>query len=155
MNSGNWADLRSGRRIKLQLQVCGARRWILERPIFNRVVAGDRPFGMQISAGCQRRPNSLILGGGYSVYRLVFGSNPVDLFVCGGKAQDLLFVQDTSLIRGQFANRGRIRRLYIAVRLPTAVRFVFRSGYIAYTSLFVQFAKICFLVSSRNRGNCV
>ena len=97
-----WAHLRPDPRIKLQSQGSGARLWILERPIFNRVVTGHRPSRKQISAGFQWRPNAFVSGGGFSVYRAVFRANPADFFGRGDKAQDLLLAQDSWLIR-QFA----------------------------------------------------
>ena len=80
-------DLRSDRRIKLQVHGAGAHPWILERRsglargVYNRLVADGRVFGGQILAEVQWRLNALMSGGAYSVYQLIFGSNPVDLWV--------------------------------------------------------------------------
>ena len=69
----------------------GARPRILERRnglargICNRLVADDRFSGKQFSAEGQRRLNSLISGGGFSPYQLVFVADPVDLFGWGDK----------------------------------------------------------------------
>ena len=89
MNSGNWADLRSGRRITLRIRGVGARPWIarrrngLARGIYNRLVAEGRFCGKQILAEVQWRPDTLIPGGAYSAFQFVFGSNPADLYVWG------------------------------------------------------------------------
>ena len=47
-------------------------------------------------------------GNGFSAYQMVFGSNPVDLFGWGGKDEDLMFPQDTS-VAGQFAQQRKLR----------------------------------------------
>ena len=51
-----------------------------------------------------------LLGGGYSGFQLVFGSNPVDPFGRGDRVEDLLFAQDTSL-SDQFAQQRKQRMM--------------------------------------------
>ena len=55
------------------------------------MVADERSAGEQISAEVQWRLNTLISSSEYSANRLVFGSNPADLFGRGDKDDDLLF----------------------------------------------------------------
>ena len=45
--------------------------------------------------------------GGFSAYRMVFGSNPVNLFGCEGDNGELLFPKDTFLA-GQIAQHWRL-----------------------------------------------
>ena len=107
-----------------------ARPWILERRnglargIYNRLKEDDRSSGTQTVAEAQWRLDTLISGGGFSAYRMVSGSNPVDLFGWGDRDEDLTFAQDTSL-SGQFAQQWGPRVMaheaalkYVASRRP-------------------------------------
>ena len=64
-----WAELRSGRRIKLLFQGVGAHRWLLERRnglargIYNRLKEDNRFPGKQILAEVQVCLNTFISGG--------------------------------------------------------------------------------------------
>ena len=81
-----WADSCSVRGTRLQSQGVGARPWILERRkglargIYNRLAPNDRFVGKQILAEAQWSWDTLISGGGYSAYQLVFGPNLADLY---------------------------------------------------------------------------
>ena len=89
----------------------GAHPWILERRnghargIPNRKVADA---GKQTLATAKRRLHTLISGGGYSAYQLVFASNSAYLRGWEDKDEDLLFPQDTSLPE-QFAQQWKQR----------------------------------------------
>ena len=54
--------------------------------------------------------DTLISGGAFSVYQMVFGSNPVDLSGWEDKDEDLVFAQDTPL-SGQFAHQWKLRMM--------------------------------------------
>ena len=90
--------------------------WILERRnglaqgIYNRSQKDDRFPGRQILAEVQWCLNTVISGGGFSAYQMVFGSNPADLYGWEDKDEDLMFAQDTSL-SGQFAQQGKLRMM--------------------------------------------
>ena len=118
---GRWqngvsTELRSARRIKLLPQGFGARPWILERRnglargVYNRWVEADRFSGKQIVAEARWCLNTLVYGGGYSAYKLVFGPNPVDLFSWGDTHEDLRFAQGASL-SGQLVQRRKLRMM--------------------------------------------
>ena len=97
----SWAELRSERRIKLLFQGVGAHPWVLERRnglargICTRLKEGDLLSGKQILAVVDWRLNSLVPGGGFSAYQMVFGSNPADRYGWNDKDEDLTFAQDT------------------------------------------------------------
>ena len=104
---GEWnnelrAELRSKQQIKLLSQGAGAHPWILVRHngpgrgICNRLREGDRLSGKQILAEAQWRLNTLISGGGFPGYQMVFGSNPADLHRWEDKDEDSTCAQDTS-----------------------------------------------------------
>ena len=90
-------------RFKLLFQDVGAHAWILERRnglargISNRLREDDRFSGKQILAEALWCLNTLISRSGFSAYRLVFGSNPVDLFGWQDEDEDLALAHDTSL----------------------------------------------------------
>ena len=81
-----WAEFRSERRIKLLFRGAGAHPWILERRnglargVYKRRKADDPCPSKQILADAQWCLRTLISGGAFSAYQMVFGSNPVDLF---------------------------------------------------------------------------
>ena len=60
-------------------------------------MADDRFSGNQIPSEVWWCVNTRIPGRGYSAYRPVFGSDPVDLFGRGDKDEYLLFAPDASL----------------------------------------------------------
>ena len=68
----------------------------------------DRFSGAQILAEVRWCLQTLISSSRFSAYRMVFGSNPVDLFEWEDKGEDLLFAQDTS-VAGQFGQQWRLR----------------------------------------------
>ena len=92
----------------------GARHWHLEEGIvlarrpYNRLVADDRFAIKQILTEAHYCLHSLLSASGYSAYRLIFGSNPADVFGRGGDVGGLLLAQDASR-SGQFARRREFR----------------------------------------------
>ena len=114
---GEWtnekrADLRSGRRMKLQFQGGGAHRWIFERgnglarEIYNRSVAGNRLSGKQISAEAQWLLNAPISGGGYSTNQL-FLDPTRGIFLDGMAGAKIRFSTRTPHFRGSLYNSGK------------------------------------------------
>lgn len=73
-------------------------------------VADDLVSGKQILAGDQWRLNTPISGGGRPAYRLVLGSNPVDLLGRGDAGEDLLSAQDAAP-SCQFAQQWELRMM--------------------------------------------
>ena len=57
----------------------------------------DRFSGNQILGEVQWRLSTLISGGDFSAYQMVFGSNPVDLYGWEEEDEDSTFAQETSL----------------------------------------------------------
>ena len=78
--------------------------WILERRnglargTYNRLAADDRFTGEQLLFEESLCLNTLISGGGNAAHRIVFGSNPVDLFGWDSKDEDSVFAQETSSV---------------------------------------------------------
>ena len=72
------------------------------------LVAGDLLSGKQILAGDLWRLNTPISGGGRPAYRLILGSNPVDLLGRGDAGEDLLSSQGAAL-SCQFAQQWELR----------------------------------------------
>ena len=97
-------------------QEVGARPWILGRRnglacgICSRLKEDDRFSGKQILAEVHWRLNTLISCGGFSAYRVVFGSDPVDLYGREGKNGELTFAQDSS-ISDQCAQHWHLRMM--------------------------------------------
>ena len=73
-------------------------------------MADGRFSGRQVLTEVQWCLNTLISASGYSAFRLVFGSNPVDLYGWGDSEDDLLFAQDTSA-SGQFVQQWKLRMM--------------------------------------------
>ena len=100
--------------LSYNFKVWGSTPWILERRdgvtrgIFYRLVADDRFSGQQILSEVQWCLITLISAVGFSVHRMVFGSEPADLFGWDGREEDLLLTQATSL-SGQFAQQWKLR----------------------------------------------
>ena len=111
-----WAKLRSGRRIKFLFHGVGANPWVRERrnglalSFYNRLMEDDRFPREQILTEVQWCLNTLISGGGFSAYQLVFGSNPADLFGWVYEDEDLPLAQDTSL-SGQNVQQWRLHMM--------------------------------------------
>ena len=88
--------------------------WLLERRnglargIYSRLVEDYRFSRADISGEVQWCLNTMLSSSGFSVYQMVFGSNPVDIF--GWEAQDkcTTFAQIPS-ISGQFAQQRKLR----------------------------------------------
>ena len=80
-----WTDLCPERRIAPRIQGVRAHLWVLERRevlargFYNRSVADDCFSGEQLTSEGHWCLNTLVFGGGYSAYRLVFGPNPAAL----------------------------------------------------------------------------
>ena len=91
-------------RIKLHFQAAGAHSWIperrngLARGIHNPLPGDSRSAGEQVLPEVQW----------YSAYRMVFGSDPVDIFGRVDRDADSLFAQETTL-SGQFTQQWRLR----------------------------------------------
>ena len=96
------ADLRPGRRIKLQFRGVSARPWLLERRngflrgIYNRLVGDNRFVNTTIFSGVRWCLNAMPSASGFSAYQMAFGSDPVGLFGGEDGDDDLKFAQDTS-----------------------------------------------------------
>ena len=98
-----------GRRIKVLFQGGGSHPWILERRngvasgIYYRLREDDRFSWKQMLAEVQFCLSSLISGGGFSTYQMVFGSKPGG-FGREDKDECLTFAQDFSP-SGQFVQQ--------------------------------------------------
>ena len=109
-----WTDLCAERRINLQFQGVGAHPWLpgrrsgRAREINNPLIEADRSSRKQILPEAQWRLNAMPQRGGFSAYRMVFGSKPGDFFGREEENGDLLFTQDTSLAV-QFAQQWELR----------------------------------------------
>ena len=81
--------------------------------------------GKQALATAKRRLNTLISGGGYSAYQLVFLSNSAYLCEWEDKDEDLLFPQDTPLPE-QFAQQWKQRMVAREAALREAANIKLR-----------------------------
>ena len=70
--------------------------------VYNRLAAYGPFASRSISGGVQFRLNALLNLGGFSAFRVVFGSNPVDLYVRRDDDNDLELAHATP-ISGRFA----------------------------------------------------
>ena len=66
--------------------------------------------GTEILAEAKWRLGTLVSGGGFSAYQMVFGTNPADLFGRGDKDGDLTFAQEASLL-GRCAQQWGLRMM--------------------------------------------
>ena len=118
--NGIRADFRTGRRIKVQFRErarsLGPSDEEMGSHVAFQIVWLQVVVFRAMAPGNQWRLRTLLPASGYSAYRLVFGSNPADLFVRGGGDEDLLCAQDT-LSSGQFGEQSKSRMMAKEVAL--------------------------------------
>ena len=86
--------------------------------------------------------NTTLSDGGYSAYRLVFGSNPAGLLGCGDGDEDLLFAQETSPW-GQFVQQWKLRKVAQGAALKQAANCKLRAPLAYIKSFNFTDAQVC------------